>query len=85
MCGFYWEIFDRFISHHFLELGVSGVAGHSLSFACCDGAEDLALGETFVALANGTDHFQSLLGFHVNVREAAAYAVYLWWKVISLP
>ena len=56
VCRFEWAIFDRFISRHFVELGVGGVASHGLSFACCDGVKNLALGETFLVLANGLDH-----------------------------
>ena len=77
VCGFDREIFYRFISHHFVELGVGGVAGHGLSFACCDCGKDLMLGETFVALANDLDHCHGLLGAHVDVRETATYAVFL--------
>ena len=76
VCGFDREIFDRFISHHFVELGVSGVASHGLSFACCDCVEDLTLGETFVALANSLDHCHGCFGLHVNVWESAAYSVF---------
>ena len=73
---FDWAIFDRFISHHFVELGVGGVAGHGLGLACCVGVLGFALGETFVALENGLDHCHGRFGLHVNVWESAAYAVF---------
>ena len=74
--GFNGAMFDSFISCHFQKLGVGGVVGHGLGLACRNGILEFALGETFVALANGLDHFHGLLGVHVDVREAATHAVF---------
>jgi hypothetical protein len=46
--GFYGEIFNGFISQHFVELSVGGMPSHGLCLARGYGIEDFTLGETLV-------------------------------------
>ncbi len=53
------------------------MAGHGLGLACSSGILNFALGETFISLANGLNHYNSIRGVHVDVGEAMAHAVLL--------
>ncbi len=84
MLGFDGAIFNGFIPHHIIELSVGGMPGHGLCLVRGNGIKDFALGETLVVLAHGLNHGHGGRGAHIKVGEAAADAIGLAMKLISL-
>jgi hypothetical protein len=75
--GFYGAIFEEPVTHHVLELGVSGVSDHGLGLAGLDGILDFVLCESFITLPDGLGHRNgSLACLHVDVVESAADALF---------
>jgi hypothetical protein len=79
--GFDGEIFNGFMSHHFIELtSVGGMPGHGLCLARGNGIRDFALGETLKVLADGLNHGHGGCEAHIKVGEATADAAGLAMK-----
>jgi hypothetical protein len=66
--GFHGAIFEEHVTHHVLELGISGVSNHGLGLVGLDGILDFVLRESFLMLLDGLGHRNgSLACLHVDV------------------
>jgi hypothetical protein len=75
--GFHRAIFEEPVTHHVLELGVSGVSNHGLGLVSSNGILDFALRESFIMLPDGLGHCNgSRACLHVNIGESAADALF---------